>query len=135
MRTLPLVAVAALLLSGCVVVHHEDKRPAPVVVQKPGPPPHAPAHGYRKKHKQDGVELVFDSRIGVYVVVGRDDCWWKDDSYYRWRDGVWFTAVHVSGPWRVIEVNVVPDPLRAHKLKAKGKGKAQGAPASHKQRD
>ena len=34
-----------------------------------GPPPHAPAHGYRHKHP-DGVELVYKSNIGGYAVVG-----------------------------------------------------------------
>ena len=32
-------------------------------VYRHGPPPHAPAHGYR--HKQHGVELVYDSGRGV----------------------------------------------------------------------
>jgi hypothetical protein len=138
MRGLPLVAVAAIGVlaastTGCLVVEHEHRRPVPVVVQKPGPPPHAPAHGYRRKHQQDGVELVFDSGLGVYVVVGQTDCWWDDDHYYRWRDGVWLTAVHVSGPWSTVEVNVVPGGLRTHKGKAakgKGRSKAKGSPAS-----
>ncbi len=140
MRGLPLIPVLALGLvaggtAGCVVVEQPHRHPAPVVVHKPGPPPHAPAHGYRRKHQQDNVELVFDTGVGVYLVVGQSDCWWDDDHYYRWRDGAWFTSVHVSGPWTVVEVNVVPGGLRTHKAKTKGKGKSKHSPASHKRHD
>ncbi len=41
-----------------------------------GPPSHAPAHGYRnKEHKQryKGIDLVFDTGLGVYVVVDMAD--------------------------------------------------------------
>ncbi|MFQ5585276.1 MAG: hypothetical protein ACE5GF_00390, partial [Thermodesulfobacteriota bacterium] len=37
--------------------------------KKHGPPPHAPAHGYRHKHRH-GVELMFDGGLGVYIAVG-----------------------------------------------------------------
>src|SRR5262245_650986 len=49
-----------------------------------GPPPWAPAHGYRhKQHRayqshEGSVELVFDSGIGVYAVVGFPNYYWWD---------------------------------------------------------
>ncbi len=140
MRNASLITAVAvgffgLLPAGCIAIDHDRHHRVPVVVREPGPPPHAPAHGYRRKHHDDGVEMVFDSGIGVYVVVGQSDCWWHDDHYYRWRDGVWLSAVHVSGPWTAVEVSVVPGGLRAHKVKAKGKGKAKGSPASHRRHD
>lgn len=129
MRTplrLPALVICVTLASGCVVVGHEDPRPSPVVARQPGPPPHAPAHGYRRKHPQDDVALAFDSGLGVYVVVDTPDCWWDDDAYYRWRDGVWSIGAHISGPWTVIKVDSVPPGLRAYKGKKSGKGNGKG---------
>ena len=47
-----------------------------------GPPPHAPAHGYRHKH-QHGVELVYSSELGVYVVVGFPNHYFSEGHYFR----------------------------------------------------
>jgi hypothetical protein len=134
----PILSIGAALLLGtgaaCVNVVHESPRPTKVVVKEPGPPPHAPAHGYRRKHQQDGVDLVFDSGLGVYVVVGTPDCWWLDGGYYRWRDGVWSMGVHVSGPWTAVEVGKVPSGLRGYKGNKHGKGKGKGGPPASRQR-
>jgi len=47
-----------------------------------GPPAHAQAHGYR--HKQvAGFELVFDSNLGLYVVVGHHDYYYCVSYFYR----------------------------------------------------
>ena len=138
MRKLRLVTLVSAVsvasaAAGCIVVNHESPAPPQVVARQPGPPPHAPAHGYRRKHPQDDVDLVFDSGLGVYVVVDTPDCWWSDGGYYRWRDGVWSTGVHISGPWAVIKVDAVPSGLRGYKGKKNGKGRGNGnAPASWK---
>ena len=39
-----------------------------------GPPAHARAHGYRRKQVH-GYDLVYDSSLGLYVVVGMSDCY------------------------------------------------------------
>jgi hypothetical protein len=114
--------------SGCVQhVHEAPSGPPKVVVKQGGPPPHAPAHGYRRKHAQDGVDMVFDSDLGVYIVVDTPDCWWSDSRYYRWRDGGWTIGAHVSGPWTTVAIDAVPSGLRGYKAKGNnGKGKAKG---------
>jgi hypothetical protein len=113
--------------SACVHVHEEAAPPPVVVVNRPGPPPHAPAHGYRRKHAQDDVDLVFDSGLGVYVVVDTPDCWWSDSRFYRWREGTWAIGPHVSGPWTAVAVEQIPNGLRGYKPKGKkGNGKAKG---------
>jgi hypothetical protein len=125
--TLCTLAAAAFFATGCVAHHHYPSGP-PVVVHEPGPPPHAPAHGYRHKHHRDGVDLVFDTSLGVYVVVGHIDHWFSDDHYYRVRDGRWFIASHFDGPWAVVQVDRLPTGLKVKHggAKLKGKGKSKG---------
>ena len=92
-----------------------------------GPPPHAPAHGYRHKHQQ-GVELRFDSGLGVYVVIEIPDMYFNDGLYIRWSDrgGYWAVSPHYRGPWRIAAPNEIPKKLDQRKGKWKGKGKGKG---------
>ncbi len=90
---------------------------------KHGPPPHAPAHGYR--HKQQGVELVYDSGRGVYVVVDFPLHFYFKGNYYRLRETNWEVGVHMDGPWESVSEEALPRGLRA---KGKGKGKSKGRP-------
>ncbi len=82
-----------------------------------GPPPHAPAHGYRHKHKH-GVKLVFDSNLGVYIVIGYPKHYFYDSRYYRFKDGGWWVSVLLEGRWVSITAAKLPPGLR--KLKGKG---------------
>ncbi len=90
---------------------------------KHGPPPHAPAHGYRHKHQ--GVELVYDSGRGVYVVVDFPLHFYFKGNYYRYRETNWEVGVHVDGPWESVSEEALPRGLRA---KGKGKGKSKEHP-------
>ena len=61
------------------------------------PPAHAPAHGYRAKHDapraappaKGGIEVIFDSDLGIHVAVGLPDIHFYSGRYYRERDGRW----------------------------------------------
>jgi hypothetical protein len=88
-----------------------------------GPPPHAPAHGYRYKYQ--GVELVYDSERGVYVVVELPNHFYFKGHYYRHRDSQWEIGLHVDGPWEVVSEESLPPGLRGKK---KGKGKPKEHP-------
>ena len=90
-----------------------------------GPPPHAPAHGYRHKHQDHGVELVYDSGLGVYVVVELPNHFYFEGHYYRHGETQWEIGVHVDGPWEVIAEKSLPKGLRG---KRKGKGKPKEHP-------
>lgn len=105
-----------------------------------GPPPHAPAHGYRRKHEHayrggGEVELVFDSGLGVYMVVGMPDFYFWNGSYLRIQGGVWSSCAHLDGPWKPYSERSVPAGLRAKHAKAakhgpgksKNKDKGKGA--------
>jgi len=86
-----------------------------------GPPPHAPAHGHR--HKYHGVELVYDSGRGVYVVVGFPVHFYSKGWFYRFREPNWEVSVKIDGPWEAVSDESLPPGLRG---KGKGKGKAKG---------
>jgi hypothetical protein len=83
-----------------------------------GPPPHAPAHGYRRKHRYDGhrdAELVFDSGLGVYVVVGFPGVYFHLDHYFRYFGASWQVSIRPDAGWRVAPQDDVPPGLRKQK--------------------
>ncbi len=107
----------------------------PVVHDGPGggPPPWAPAHGYRRKHQRayhghsGTVDLVFDSGLGVYVVVGIPNYYYWDGVYLRLSAGQWLRAPYLDAPWAPCPPDRLPGKLRDKPIKAqKGPAKAQG---------
>ena len=94
-----LVALAGSTPLACAQVHIPN--PLEARAEQMGPPPHAPAHGYRHKHHAHGqdVELVFDSAVGLYVVVGWPEHYWHDGHYYRHVDGAWQVSVQLDDGW------------------------------------
>lgn len=88
-----------------------------------GPPPHAPAHGYR--HKQHGVELTYDSGRSIYVVVGFPRHYYYKGHYYRPGGVQWEVSAHIDGPWKSVSEKSLPPGLRG---KEKGKGKSKEPP-------
>lgn len=100
----------------CTYVEHHHHVPPPHAEVRHGPPPHAPAHGYRHKHPgpAGSVDLVFDSGLGVYVVVGQPYHWFHHDHYYWLHDGEWHRSKHLGGPWVVADFDGVPPGLRRH---------------------
>jgi hypothetical protein len=100
-----------------------------------GPPPQAPAHGYRRKHQQayhrhgGEVELIFDSGLGVYVVVGVSNHYYWNGAYLRIDGGAWSTCAYLDGAWKPYSERSLPAGLRAKHAKTKqgkGKGKSKG---------
>lgn len=120
-----ILLAAVLAVLGCsrtVVVKPGPTPPPPPPSKQVGPPPHAPAHGYRHKHP-DGVVLVFESELGLYIVSGHKDLYFHNDRYYRLRNGEWCASVHVNGPWDVVAVKKLPPGLYK---KSTNVGKATG---------
>jgi hypothetical protein len=99
-----------------------------------GPPPWAPAHGYRRKHQrayQHGertVDLVFDSGLGVYIVVGVPNYYYWNGMYIRLNAGSWYRAPYLDARWSPCPNDELPGNLRSKtaKDKGRGKGKAKG---------
>jgi hypothetical protein len=130
-----LIVVCCIAVFGCsrTVVYKEspsDSPPPPpgktVKADHPGPPPHAPAHGYRHKHA-DGVVLVYSTEIGVYVVSGHGDAYYHKDWYYRMHKGQWQNSRHIEGPWRKCNDKKVPRGLHSQVAdRDHGKGNKKG---------
>jgi len=108
-----LIAFAAAALSACVAaVPAPTAAPGPARSAGHGPPPWAPAHGYRAKTPQ-GVDVAFDSQLGVYVVLSVPDQYWLDQLYYRKRAEDWFVSPGLDGPWSTCAAADLPEGLRA----------------------
>ena len=135
-----LAAVAAILIfTGCqsgggVHVSAGTTPPPPprqvvVVKEKHGPPPHAPAHGYRHKHA-DGYDLRYDRTVGCYAVVGYSDHYYNDGFFFRYSADNWQISAHIGGAqasWSVVEEVRVPQTLVVkYKGKDHGKGNKGG---------
>ena len=111
----------AVVVSGCssrtVVRAGSQKSTEPVFVtedsKKGGPPPHAPAHGYRHKHPDDGVVLVYDNHLAVYVVSGYKHTYFTNGVYFRYMDDTWKLSTRVAGPWKIVVERDVPSTLHA----------------------
>lgn len=130
-----LIAAAAVAVSACSrkVVHTKSSAPVVVTSKHHGPPPHAPAHGYRHKHP-DGVVLVFQASLGLYLVSGHRDTYYHRDHYYRLHRGTWEMSQEMKGPWHKVAYKKLPRSLqnkssyagKSGKGKGKGKGKGNG---------
>jgi len=133
-RTMILATIAAAALSAACTrtVVYQEREHKPVVVtqeKENGPPPHAPAHGYRHKHAKDDVTLVYDSGIDVYVVTGYKGVYFSAGQYFRDSGSSWEWSVSIEGPWKVVaKSSDVPTGLRekghdkSNKHANKGKG-------------
>jgi|GEM_PF-2724602 len=98
-----------LLLASChsVGVHRVHHR-GPGIGH--GPPAHAPAHGYRRKHVY-GYDLVYDSSCGFYVVTGLSHHYYHDGHFYRLHGDVWQVSLR-GAAWRPLGYDTLPSPLR-----------------------
>lgn len=113
------IAASALAVQGCIVDphhHHRGRATEPAVAKRAGPPPHAPAHGYRhKQHDRSGtqVSLRFDTALGVYVVLGQPDHYWSNDRYFRWSGVHWEVSTELAHGWSIVVNSAVPPRLTA----------------------
>ncbi len=122
--------VIVVTVGGChgfVLAPHPS---GPVVVRQPGPPSHAPAHGYRHKHPS-GAEFRFDSQLGVYIVLGQAELYFHDGLFVRIHNGSWQVSASFDGPWKSKATEWVPSGLRSkhHAKKPKGRGRGAAKPA------
>lgn len=98
----------SLMLYGCV--EQAGVRYGSAPAYREGPPPHAPAHGYRYKYRNH--DLRYDSKLGAYVVIGWQDYFYQDGLYFHYLDGRWlFSARLDSKDWRDARYNQVPPNL------------------------
>ena len=82
-----------------------------------GPPPHAPAWGYRCRQEK-ALRMEFDPELGVYIVLGTPNVYFFNGFFFKLKDKIWLRARDLNGPWVEIEVEDLPPGLR--KIKCKG---------------
>lgn len=97
------------------------------------PPPHAPAHGYRYKHDQ-GVELVFDTGLGVYIGVDLPDIFFSSPYFYKKDKNGWKSSKTYSGSWISIGEDSLPPGLRGNKQKGNPNGGAKNKQKGNKKK-
>jgi hypothetical protein len=89
-----------------------------------GPPAHAQAHGYRRQ-QIGGYDLIYDSALGVYVVMGLSDCYYHNGHFYRLHGDIWQVSLRADTDWRVAAHDALPSGLRL-KVKPVGAVRAGG---------
>ncbi len=108
------ISLLSLFLIGCVdsaSVRYGDAKPH----YKNAPPPHAPAHGYRHKHKKHN--MSYDSGLSVYVVMDLANHYFDNGTYYRYSDGNWQVSTSIGGHWENTIGRAVPSKLYKSKMK------------------
>lgn len=98
-----LLVASVFTVTGCAVYPVHDHG------RSYGPPPHAPAHGYR--YKYDAHDLVYDSNLGVYLVIGYPGYYFLDDSYYRYNNDGWYYSKQVDRNWQQYRQGRLPPGL------------------------
>ncbi len=140
-----LVTLLTVLASGCIYVtphDHGKRRPKSVVVHpSPVVQPEVvvvkkakrPKHGH--KHRHGGIELVFDEKLGVYLVVGRSDHYYHGTRFFRLTQAGWQVSAHIDAGWVSIRYEEVPSRLlvlqQHHKHHKRHKGHKGRHPAKH----
>lgn len=129
-----ILALAALLaLAGCAGQQPHTQAPAPapqpgasgqppaaLPSNKPAPRtaitpnPQNPSNKPRSTHTQfappPGGKGRWDANLGVYVIQGQKDLYYRQRTYYHW-DGAWYWGVSPQGPWTATDANGVPPGL------------------------
>ena len=129
-----MACIAVFLVSGCY--HHRTAGPAGHVPPKSktyqtshhssGPPAHAPAHGYRYKHR-DGRDMRYDAGLSAYIVLNVPETYFFNNLYLRLgSDGLWMVSASIGNYWRPARQNEVPQKLREYRThRPEGKKKKE----------
>jgi len=114
-------ACALLVVTSCSEELVVRRVSGPVIVRQ-GPPAHAPAHGYHRKHVGD-VELVYDSTWDVYVVVGCPDHYYYNDRFYRLCGTEWQVSLTLNSGWVRISDDRLPPGLQKNRVAKANNGR------------
>lgn len=109
-----LLALPIALLMGCVgsTAVRYDSHPHyeySDVYYRTGPPPYAPAHGYR--HHYHNHDMIYDSGIRAYIIVGMPDYYYDNGFYFRYSNIGWQISGSLNDGWKVTDERRVPKTL------------------------
>lgn len=100
------LACIAVLLPGCASTGVTIGQPV-----KKGPPPHAPAHGYRRKNPH-GLDMTFDSGLGVYIMMDFPMHYYWNGIYYRKHGNQWESSKFIDKKWKRVKKGNLPKGLQ-----------------------
>jgi len=104
---LVILAGSALTFSGCAVYPaHNDFA---YEQYSYGPPAYAPAHGYRANSHAHN--MIYDARLGVYVLRDLPDHYYYDHVYYRYNRNNWYYRHNDKDKWRKYDKRKLPEGL------------------------
>jgi hypothetical protein len=109
-----LLALLIIFLVGCVgsnavrynsnpQYEHSD------VYYRSGLPPYAPAHGYL--HHYHNHDIIYDSGIRAYIIVGMPDYYYDNCFYFRYSNIGWQISGSLNDGWKVTDERRVPKKL------------------------
>ncbi|PWB30093.1 hypothetical protein DCO48_21550 [Pseudomonas sp. SDI] len=78
----------------------------PVITPAPKPMPRTSA----SFAPPPGGASHWDPRLGVYVLEGQSNTFYRQRTYYRWNNG-WSWSTNVQGPWQATDSSGVPGGL------------------------
>lgn len=124
MNSIARIAVVALSLGlgACAVQRPAEPTPVPPIQSLPpaGPttaptPPSVPSKPAPKAMPRTSASFApppggashWDPALGVYVLEGQADTYYRQRTYYRWNDG-WSWATSPKGPWEATDKSGVP---------------------------
>lgn len=70
-----------------------------------------PAHGYRRKNRH-GMEVIYDSNLDLYIVVGYPGYYYYDGLYYRKHDNQWESSSDLKDHWKKSSKHGMPKGLQ-----------------------
>lgn len=111
-------------LSACTVRHPVEQPLPPIETVPPAgpaikPPPSKPVITPAPKPMPrtsasfappPGGASHWDPRMGVYVLEGQTNTFYRQRTYYRWNNG-WSWSTNLQGPWQETDSNGVPGGL------------------------
>ncbi|QRY82211.1 hypothetical protein JVX91_14290 [Pseudomonas sp. PDNC002] len=124
-----LLALSAMLVLGGCVVHPQQPEqpptqpPASTHPTTPTPPPKTSSSPITPQPSQapaakrptqfappPGGKGRWDASLGVYVIQGQKDLYYRQRTYYHWDNG-WYWGVGPQGPWTETDSSGVPPGL------------------------
>ena len=120
-----LVGLLGVGLSGCLYLAPPNTAfRSPVVTRAPSAPAHADRHTERGRP-----DMIYDSRLGLYVVLGYPDHFHDGERYYRRLDGRWQRSAQLHEGWAEVRLGEVPQALLAGS--PRDRSPAPALPAKH----
>ncbi|MGY4493217.1 hypothetical protein [Pseudomonas sp. TE3610] len=117
----------ALGLSACAVQHPQPRTTAPTIPSLPQTSPSSPnttlpvtpSKPSTKPAPRTSASFApppggashWEPKLGVYVLDGQANTYYRQRTYYRWDGGSWTWSTSLNGPWQSTDTGGVPPGL------------------------